>query len=478
VAALAAFMATLDSSIVNVALPTLAVEFRADVKVVAWVVQSYLLTTMALLLVGGRLLDLLGERRLFAAGFAIYTAGSALCALSISIHMLIAARAFQGMGAAVLMSSNQGLVARSFPPGLRGRALGLVGTVVSVGLASGPPLGGLLISSLGWRSIFYLNVPIGIAAVIYSLRIFDPLPAAGSAGREKDRGFDWPGAVLIAAGLSSLFVALDLAVDRAWTDGAVIVLVAASLAILGVFLAHEKRSACPLLDLTLFTSRFFTQSCLAAFLVFASMISAMILMPFYLQNVLGFAPGKVGLVMTAVPVAMLLAAPLAGWLSDLIGPRIPATSGLALVGAGLLLLSGLDADFSVPRILWRLGLIGVGMGFFGSPNSNAILSSVPGRSVGSASGLAALMRTAGIAFGIAFSATAFTYFRNQAALEAAGLGREGFELERTLYLEGIVPVFGLAAAVVAVNIVNSMTRGRLPAAPSPGAGERGELEES
>jgi len=459
-------MATLDSSIVNVALPTLADEFQADVKVVAWVVQSYLLTTMALLLVGGRLLDLLGERRLFAAGFLLYTAGSALCALSVSISMLILARAFQGMGAAVLMSSNQGLVARSFPPGQRGRALGLVGTVVSIGLASGPPLGGILISTLGWRSIFYINIPIGIAAVAYSMRIFArPAAAAGlRAGAVRAGGFDWPGAALIAAGLSSLFVGLDRAADRGWADAAAAGFIVAAVAVLGFFLLHESRTAHPLLKLSLFSSRFFSQSCLAAFLAFAAMISALILMPFYLQDVLGFTPGKVGLVMTAVPAAMLLAAPVGGWASDLIGPRIPATFGLALVGSGLLLLSGLGAASATPDILWRLGLIGVGMGFFGSPNSNAILSSVPRENVGTASGVGALMRTAGIAFGIAFAAAAFTFYRNRAALDAAGLGLDGPGKERMLFLEGIVPVFVLAAAVAAVNIINSITRGRLPGA--------------
>jgi EmrB/QacA subfamily drug resistance transporter len=450
VAALAAFMATLDSSIVNLANPTLSSHFQVDVRVVAWVQQSYLLVTMAFLLIGGRLLDLLGERRLFVWGYSLFTAGSALCALSLSIYMLILSRAFQGLGASILMSANQGLVARSFPVHQRGRTLGMIGTVVSVGLASGPPLGGFLIAALGWRSIFYINVPIGIAAVFYCLRHLSSRIQQG-----KREGFDWTGAALIVVGLGALFIGMNFGAERGVDDAAGLALVAASLGVLWLFLLNEKKSPNPLLHLSLFRNRFFTQSCAASYLAFFAMISTVFLMPFYLQEVLQFEPAGVGLVMMTLPLAMLLVAPLGGWISDRIGSRIPATSGLALVGSGLWLLHGIEVDSPPRDVVLRLALIGIGMGFFGSPNSNAILSGVPRRHVGTASGLSALMRTSGIAFGIAFSAAAFTLFRNRAAAEFA-------DQERVLYLEGIRPVFLLAAAIVALNMINSITRGRRP----------------
>jgi len=457
VAAAAAFMATLDSSIVNVALPTIARDFGADVKVVAWTVQAYLLTTMALLLVGGRLLDLWGERKVMAAGFAIFTAGSALCAMSLTVEMLIASRAFQGMGAAVLMSANQGLVARAFRPEERGRTLGMVGTVVSVGLASGPPLGGLLIGTLGWRSIFYINIPIGILAVAYCVRAL----GAGRRSTESET-FDWVGSLLIVAGLASLFAGLDRGVDRGWSDADVLLLFASSLALLALFVLHERRTRSPLLDLSVFSNRFFVQSCAATFLVFFGMISAMILLPFYLQDVREFRPEKVGLLMMILPASMLLVAPLGGLISDKVGVRLPATFGLGLVGAGLLFLSGLESQTAVAGIVWPLALIGVGMGFFGSPNSSAILSSVAPGKVGAASGLSALMRTSGVAFGIAFAVTAFTYFRDRAA--SSRIGFENAPSDRVLLLEGIWPVFALAAIIVALNMINSVTRGRHPRA--------------
>ncbi|HDS00750.1 MAG TPA: MFS transporter, partial [candidate division Zixibacteria bacterium] len=201
VAALAAFMGTLDSSIVNVALPTLSKEFNADVDVVSWVALSYILTMAALLLVGGKLLDVWGERRQFVIGFTLFTIGSGLCAFSVSIYMLIFSRAFQALGGAVLMSSNQGLIARGFPPHQRGRILGIVGTVVSVGLASGPVLGGFLIEHLGWRSIFWINLPIGAIAIMYSMRNLANNPSA-----TKEYKFDWRGSIFMIVGLGAFFL--------------------------------------------------------------------------------------------------------------------------------------------------------------------------------------------------------------------------------------------------------------------------------
>ncbi|MHC4944857.1 MAG: DHA2 family efflux MFS transporter permease subunit [Planctomycetota bacterium] len=453
VAAFSAFMATLDSSIVNLALPTLSDEFNTDVSLVSWVVQSYLLVTMAFLLVGGRLLNLWGARKLFVLGFALFTVGSGVCALSLSVYMLIMARAFQGLGAAVLMSANQGLIALSFPPEQRGRALGMIGTVVSIGLASGPPLGGWLIEILGWRAIFYINVPIGALAILYCQRHLSPK----AADLEKP-GFDLPGAVLIVIGLSSLFLGLDRGAALGWDHPLVIVLLFTSLIMLVWLIANERRSHFPLLNLSLFRSRYFTQSCAAAFLAFFSMISATILLPFLLQEVWLFTPALLGLIMMTLPLAMLVIAPLGGLLSDFIGTRIPASFGLVLVGAGLLVLSGLEEEASLLGAVLGLGIIGVGMGFFGSPNSSAILSGVPEAHVGEASGLSALMRTSGIAFGIAFSVTAFTWFSTHG--DRTFSGRD--DLEPSAYVDGIVPVFLLAAVLVGLNVLNSLTRGRDP----------------
>ncbi len=412
--------------------------------------QGYVITLVALLLIGGKMLDIWGERKLFAIGFTLFTIGSALCAFSTSIYMLIFSRVFQGLGGSVLMSSNQGLIAKSFPPNQRGRVLGTIGTVVSVGLATGPPLGGFLIGALGWRAIFYINLPIGLAAVIYSLKIL-----ANNPSIKDNRKFDWTGSVLIVIGLCALFLGLNFGIDIGWDNPKVIALIIFSLFVLLLFLYNETRVAQPILKLNLFLNRYFSQSCAAAFLAFIGLMANSLLMPFYLQNVVGFIPQKVGLFMMAVPAAMFLVAPFSGWLSDIIGTRIPASLGLGILATGLYSLSFLQPDTSSIDIIWRFILVGTGMGVFASPNTNAILSAVPRTSVGIASGLTALMRTSGIAFGTALTVTLFTFFRNQAAV---GISAD----DAGLYLSGIKPVFVVAALIIVFNMINSITRGKRP----------------
>jgi len=448
IAAIATLMSTLDSSIVNVALPTLADEFSADVKTVAWVSQAYVLALTALLLIGGKLMDIWGERRLFTLGFILFTAGSALCAFSVSIYMLIFSRVFQALGGAILMSSNQALIARSFPPQQRGRALGIIGTVVSIGLATGPPLGGLLIGTLGWRWIFYINLPIGVIAIFCSLRALSSRVAV-----RNNYSFDWTGSFLIVAGLGALFLGLTFAVDYGLNDPRVVGLVAFSLVVLVFFLYNEKISENPLINLTLFNNRYFNQSCAAVFLAFVVLMSSSILMPFYLQNVLKFSPEKLGLFMMSMPLAMLMVAPVAGWLSDVIGTRIPASLGLTFLAIGIYSLSYLGLAATPFDIIWRLVLIGVGMGIFGAPNSNAILSSVSRRHVGVASGMTAMMRSSGITFGIAFSVILFSFFQ-------AGLADQQNLQSSQIYLYSMKSVFRVAALIAVAALIVSVTRGR------------------
>lgn len=449
-AALAAFMGTLDSSIVNVALPTLSKEFNADVDVVSWVALSYILTMAALLLVGGKLLDVWGERRQFVIGFTLFTIGSGLCAFSVSIYMLIFSRAFQALGGAVLMSSNQGLIARGFPPHQRGRILGIVGTVVSVGLASGPVLGGFLIEHLGWRSIFWINLPIGAIAIMYSMRNLANNPSA-----TKEYKFDWRGSIFMIVGLGAFFLGVNLWTDYGWRSPMVFGPVLGSLVIMGIFIHNELRVPNPILNLTLLRIRYFSLSSLCAFLAFVGLMSNTILMPFYLQNVQGFSPQILGLFMMTVPLSMLLIAPFAGWISDKIGTRIPATIALGILAVGLYMLSSLDRSASHFEIVWHLFIVGFGMGMFGSPNTNAILSAVPRSYVGVASGFNALMRTSGITFGIAISVIMFTFFRDTYS--------EGKALsEAAQFMAGISPAFKVASLIILVALILSVFRGKKP----------------
>ncbi len=450
VAAIAAFMGTLDSSIVNVALPTLAQRFHADVDITAWVAQSYILTMTALLLVAGKLLDIWGERKQFVIGFAVFTAGSALCAFSVSIYMLIFSRVFQALGGAVLMSSNQGLIAKAFPPNQRGRTLGTIGTVVSVGLATGPVLGGFLIGHLGWRSIFFINLPIGVIAIAYSLKSLANNPSATDGYK-----FDWLGSWLIIAGLGLFFTGMSLSSDLGWSDPRVFGSVGISAILMFIFIINELKAQNPIFRLSLLKSRYLTQSSICPFLAFVGLTANSILMPFYLQDVMGFTPQQLGLFMMTVPASMLLFAPISGYISDLIGTRIPATFGLAVLSLGIFMLSFLDKSTTHFQIVWHLAIVGFGMGIFSSPNSNAILSSVPRSNVGLVSGLTALMRTSGITFGIGLSVFFFTSFRDKAA--AAGITEHA-----SLFVAGLQPAFKISALIVVLSLILSATRGKRP----------------
>jgi EmrB/QacA subfamily drug resistance transporter len=450
VAAIAAFMGTLDSSIVNVALPTLAQRFHADIDVTAWVAQSYILTMTAFLLVAGKLLDIWGERKQFVIGFAIFTVGSALCAFSISIYMLIFSRVFQALGGAVLTSSNQGLIAKAFPPNQRGRTLGTIGTVVSVGLATGPVLGGFLIGHLGWRSIFFINLPIGAIAIIYALRNLASNPTATDGYK-----FDWLGSWLIIAGLGLLFTGMSLSSDMGWSDPMVSVSIGIAVVLMVIFVINEQKARNPIFHFSLLKSRYLTQSAICPFLAFVGLTANSILMPFYLQDVMGLTPQQLGLFMMTVPASMLIFAPLAGHVSDLVGTRIPATFGLGVLSAGLFMLSFLDKSATHFQIVWHLALVGFGMGIFSSPNSNAILSSVPRSNVGLVSGLTALMRTSGITFGIGLSVFFFTLFRSNAAAS-------GITGHSSLFVAGLQPAFKVSALIVVIALVLSATRGSRP----------------
>jgi EmrB/QacA subfamily drug resistance transporter len=388
------FMATLDGSIVNVALPTLAAELRAPIDRLEWIVSAYLLAISATLLSAGRLGDLVGHRRVYVGGLAAFALGSALCGLSSGLPALVAARVVQGLGATALMAIGPAIVTDVFPPRLRGRALGSIGSVVALGLVSGPPIGGAILQALSWRWIFFVNVPVGVLGIAWALRAVPPRTSA-ARGR-----FDGAGATLLAVALACGLGAVDLAPTR---GGAALALgVAAAAAALGVAL-RRPGAAAPILDRALFESRTFAAGIAAGFLSYAAIFSQTLLTPFYLARAKALAPGGLGLMLGAVPLAMSVSSPLAGWIADRVGGRALPAAGMALVAAGLAALSSAGADDGLPSIAARLALCGFGMGLFQAPNNAAVMGSVPRERLGSGGGVLATARNVGMAVGVAVS---------------------------------------------------------------------------
>jgi EmrB/QacA subfamily drug resistance transporter len=460
---LGTFMATLDGSIVNISLPKIQEAFRIDLATVEWVVIAYLLVVGAVLLPFGRLGEVLTFRRVYLTGFAVFTGASVLCGAAPSSEALIASRAIQGLGAGMLQAMGPAIVARTFGPGERGRALGLNAISVSVGLTLGPALGGLLTEFATWRAIFLINLPVGVVAILWAARTL-PLERPGGA-----QSFDLPGAALGSTATFALLLALIEGQSWGWTSPAIVGLIVAFL-VLGIgFVWVELRANQPMIDLALFRIRSFAAGNASLVIAFAGLFTATFLLPFLLQDAAGYSPVEAGLMLTPIPIATALVAPFSGVLSDRIGPRLPATAGIALMSVGLFSLARLPTGFGVPDLAWRLALIGIGQGMFVSPNSSAVLGSVPRRRIGTASGTLAEMRIDGQALGIAASGAIVALRTPVHLAELAGTGSAA-ELAGASLALAIHDAMIVAAIVCCFGILTSAVRGgsseRAPGAAS------------
>ena len=439
------FMATLDGSIVNIALPTLTTYFNTDIPTIEWVILSYLLTITTLLLTLGRLSDMYGRKPVFSLGLLIFTLGSGLCSLSVSANQLIAFRVVQGLGAAMVMANGPAIITDVFPHTERGKAMGLIGTVVSIGSMAGPALGGFLIDWWGWQSIFYINIPIGLLGTVYALRTLktDKL--------HHGQKFDIPGAVFMFISIISLMLVITRGHELGWNSPAIIGLSVISGLFLVGFVMAEKRAEQPLVELSLFRNRPFSASNTSGFLSFVAMFAVILLMPYYMEEILGYNTRHVGMALIAVPLVMALVAPVSGWISDRTNSFMLSSLGMAVTCLALFLLSNLDQDANFIDIVVRLGMIGLGMGLFQSPNNSIVMGSVPKHRLGIAGGMLGMARNLGMVTGIAISGAVFT--NGLYSSQAAGLNYEA------AFLVGFHNAFMVATVICAAGIITSLMRG-------------------
>lgn len=444
--AVGTFMSTLDSNIVNVSLPTLSRVFSVDLTIVGWVVMAYQLTVTGLLLTFGRVADMVGRKRVYNVGFVVFTVGSLLCALSRSIGGLIASRVLQGIGAAMLASNGAAILTDAFPRSERGQALGLNGTIVSSGLMVGPPLGGFLIGAFGWRSVFTINLPIGVVGTLLGYYLLRPDPP-----RTEGERFDGVGAFLLLVGLASLLLALSRGQAWGWGMPRTVGLLGGATVGLLLFVWVEMRVAYPMMDLRLFRHRLFAAGTLSALISYMAVATATLLMPFYLHAIRGFSTAQTGLILAISPMTMLLVAPFSGWLSDRIGSRILSTLGIGTIALALALLSRLSLTASAADVASRLFLVGAGNGLFASPNSSAIMGAVPLQRLGIASGMISTVRTTGMVTGMAIAGAVVASQRAQ--LLAAGADPS------LAFWRAITTAFLVASAIALAGVVPSLVRG-------------------
>ncbi len=394
-AATGVFLATIDGSIVNIALPTLETSLHTNFALVQWVVLAYMLTIATLMLSIGRLADMIGKKYIYLSGFIIFIIGSALCGLSNTIGMLIACRIFQAVGAAMTMALGTAIVTEAFPPTERGKAMGFIGLMVSVGAVAGPTLGGLILSRLTWHWLFFVNVPIGLIGVVMGFRF---IPNRRHGGGEK---FDLAGAVALFFSMTGFLIGLTYGEASGFGSPLTIGLLGLFVVALVIFILIEKRSPQPMIDLTLFKGNLFSINLITGFLTFVCSAGTVLLMPFFLQNVLMFSPGLTGLLLAVVPLSMGITAIISGSLSDRFGSRPLCVLGLVVLMGGYLAVSTLSQDITPVGYALRFLPIGIGMGLFQSPNNSAVMGTAPRHRLGVASGLLSLTRTLGQTTGLA-----------------------------------------------------------------------------
>ena len=403
VVCIATFMLLLDITIVNVALPAIERDLRADFADLQWVIDAYALTLAALLLTGGSMSDLFGRRLIFVIGVAIFTVASLLCALAGTPTVLNLARALQGVGGAFMFSTALALLASAYQGGDRGTAFGVWGAVTGASVAVGPLVGGALTDWIGWEAIFLVNVPVGIATIALALARVEESQAA-TGGR-----IDWPGLVTFSGALFALIFALIRGNPEGWESPLILGCLAAAVLLVVAFVLVERRSDHAMLDLSLFSKPAFNGASVAAFALSASMFSMFLYLTLYIQNILGYTPLESGLRFLPVTLLSFLIAPISGKLAERVGIRWFMGAGLTCVGVGLLLMRGLEPGDDWTALLAGFMVAGGGIGLVNPALATAAVGVVEPQRAGMASGINSTFRQVGIATGIAALGAVFQH---------------------------------------------------------------------
>ncbi len=458
VIAIGVFMATLDSSIVNLSLPAMADHFGVPLSgAIEWVVIAYLVATASVLLTAGRVADMLGRKVVWVTGLVVFTAFSAACGAAPTLGLLIAARFFQGIGGALIMAVSPAMLTTAFPAQERGRALGLNAVIVSLGVSVGPTLGGLITYYFTWRWIFYVNVPIGIIGILLSFRILKE-----RLHRNPGR-FDPLGAILLGIGLASLTAGLSFGQEVGWGSWPILSALIVGFIMLAFLPFVETRVANPIIVLSLLKNRIFTSAIVSLVLSFLALFAVSFMLPFYLEELRGFQTRQAGLLLTPMPLVIACVAPFSGMLADRIGTRWLASLGLTISCIGLISISFLNEQSSVFDIVWRLMLTGLGQALFQSPNNSALLGSAPRHLQGSASGFLATGRVFGQSLSIALAGAIFAALggsmAGQMIVQQKPQGSQLVGLQQT-FVHGFHITFLVCAVIAAIGIFTSLVRGR------------------
>ena len=463
--AIGLFASVVDHGSVIVALPSIAEELRIELPSVQWVVIGFALTISALLLPMGRLADMIGQKRVYLLGSVILMVGACAAGLSPNLATLLLARILQGVGAAMTQGTGMAIMTSVFPSAERGRAIGLLMTTVGVGAVAGPAIGGTVVDFVHWRAVFFLNIPLGLVGVIATLYVLRGWESDQTA---RDRKFDWTGAVLSTGVLVALLLGLTLAVNRGWMSAPILAAFVLSASLFVAFIWWELRTPAPMFNLRFFRDRVFSCGVSAAFLTFLGQSSVLFLMPFYIQNVLGFSPKIAGLVVMPGALCMAIMGSVSGTLSDKFGWRWFTVGGMISSTVGLIALSRISESSHLWEVIPGLVLVNCGMGMFYSPNSSSVLSAVGRESYGVVSGFLNLVRNSANVISLAIATTIVTMTMGSLGFEPSleAVRNEAVEGVRGAFTVGMRYAFYVLIALVIASMAISFAQGRPRPAPT------------
>jgi EmrB/QacA subfamily drug resistance transporter len=452
--AMSSMMATIDASITNIAFPILTETFHTELTTVMWVAVAYILVSTSSMLVIGKTSDLVGRKRIYSLGMAIFTVGLIACSLSQTIGQLISFRTVQALGAAMCISCGTAIVTEAFPVRELGRSMGFLGVAVSLGFIIGPVVGGFLLHWLDWRSIFYVRAPFSFMALVLALILLrkDERPAGKVT-------LDLLGTFTSSLGIFTLVFGMSRIRNSGPNSFTVFLLIGLGILFLVAFVLIERRARDPIVDLSLFKNRLFSRAALGLFLMFAAAPSYILIIPFYLLHGLGWSTSQAGFLLAVHSMTTIVFGPISGWLSDRFGPSWFATVGASATTAAYLFMSAFDLHTPVSGIVLALILMGVGTGMFQPPNNSTIMGATPRDRLGTASAILATLRQVGLSLGMAFAGTLFAARR---ATYQASLIKEGVEPEAITSLS-IPPAFHdvllVSACIAFAVVILSLFRG-------------------
>jgi EmrB/QacA subfamily drug resistance transporter len=448
------YMAALDSSIVNISMPTITKHFHSDVSTTNWIISTYLLTLSGMILIFGKLSDMISRKVFFTIGLAIFTFSSLTCGLSGSLAALITSRFMQAIGGAMIMSNSPAIITEAFPYRERGKALGAIGTVVALGIMTGAPLGGKIVSILSWPYIFFINIPIGIAGVILSITLLKD--KADSVTLYEP--FDFLGASLLIVFMITFLLGLNIGAKGSFNLRIVHVLFAVSVISFAAFLIVETKVKNPTMELNLFKNAGFSSTNISSLLAYMTIFMIIFMLPFFLERVKGLKPDVIGAILMTPTFMLFIFSPVFGWVSDKIGHRFLRCLGLSIMALAFFLLSHITETTSIYNIIFILLIYGFGIGMFMPPNNSLLMGSVPKNKLGTAASMLATTRNMGMMMGVASASAIFTYrvkfYSVEKMMEAVIVKKLSLPYSDVFFTASLLCLLGVAIAFMQGKITN------------------------